>query len=415
MGKKKKRKLRMWAKVTLYSLFSLLVISSIENIEISKVSAKELSDSKIVEIKGKYNTCNLNENLKTPIFPNKTVKNEAKNNYGLQIIPLKISSSDSIKEDTKNIIVNVQKNDTPDLKLKDNEIIINNGDTFNEASLITYSNDESTNMLPNLKIESDVDTSKDGLYTVSITATNLQGNSVTEEKTVEVKTHEEVYIKEAKPVKELINNTNIDEIKYTDENIVNNIESSYEKLSSEAKKYVSIEEVEKINTIKQVLQERIDEHEEEERIKREKEEEEKKKREEAQTLAQLQAKTSTSISTAPATGGGSNPYAGGWANCTWGAWQLAHDNVGINLPAWGNAGNWLYSAQASGYATGQTPKANSIMVSSHHVAYVSSVSADGNSIYIKEGGWYGIMYNERWSPAYNASSGQDIYGYIYLD
>ncbi len=53
---------------------------------------------------------------------------------------------------------------------------------------------------------------------------------------------------------------------------------------------------------------------------------------------------------------------------------------------WGNASSWLSSAQRSGYATGNTPQAGAIIVTSEswlgHVAYVESVS--GGSITISE-------------------------------
>lgn len=48
--------------------------------------------------------------------------------------------------------------------------------------------------------------------------------------------------------------------------------------------------------------------------------------------------------------------------------------------SWGNAGQWLGSAQHAGYATGSTPVAGAIMVSREswwgHVAYVESVNGD---------------------------------------
>jgi len=56
------------------------------------------------------------------------------------------------------------------------------------------------------------------------------------------------------------------------------------------------------------------------------------------------------------------------------------------VPWGGNAGTWLYHAKAAGYATGKTPKAGAIMVSSEswwgHVAIVESVS--GKSFTISE-------------------------------
>ena len=110
--------------------------------------------------------------------------------------------------------------------------------------------------------------------------------------------------------------------------------------------------------------------------------------------------------------GGENPYWGGWANCTWGAWQLVHDTLGISLPGWGMAGNWLNDAAASGYATGSTPRVYSIAVYSWHVAFVTAVN--GDQVYIKEGNYLG-RYNERWVPASGSNyTGQTCLGYIYL-
>ena len=114
----------------------------------------------------------------------------------------------------------------------------------------------------------------------------------------------------------------------------------------------------------------------------------------------------------PVPSGGENPYYGGWSNCTWGAWQLVHDTLGISLPGWGMAGNWISDAQRSGYATGSSPKVYSIAVYSWHVAFVTAV--DGDRIYIKEGNYMGHYY-ERWVPADGLPyTGQSCLGYIYL-
>ena len=118
-------------------------------------------------------------------------------------------------------------------------------------------------------------------------------------------------------------------------------------------------------------------------------------------------------STPPETGStDGNPYYGGWANCTWGTWQLVHDTLGISLPGWGMAGNWMNDAARSGYATGSTPKVYSIAVYSWHVAFVTAV--DGDKVYIKEGNYLGHYY-ERWVPVEGLPySGQTCLGYIYL-
>lgn len=112
-------------------------------------------------------------------------------------------------------------------------------------------------------------------------------------------------------------------------------------------------------------------------------------------------------------------YPGNDTNCTWTAWQQAYNRLGISLPAWGNAKNWFSGAQASGYATGSTPRANSIVVFSAqswnnyygHVAYVSDYNSATGKIYKIEGN-YGAnhTYHADWAPAYESS----MLGYIYL-
>ncbi|MBQ9327132.1 MAG: CHAP domain-containing protein [Solobacterium sp.] len=122
--------------------------------------------------------------------------------------------------------------------------------------------------------------------------------------------------------------------------------------------------------------------------------------------------SSSPISTPAVTSTGNNPYYGGWSNCTWGAWQLTYDTLGISLPGWGMAGNWLNDARASGYATGSTPRVYSIAVYSWHVAFVTAI--DGDMVYIKEGNYLGHYY-ERWVPVEGLPyTGQSCLGYIYL-
>ena len=122
----------------------------------------------------------------------------------------------------------------------------------------------------------------------------------------------------------------------------------------------------------------------------------------------------------------SNPYpinnynsSGEWSNCTWSVWKLVYDNLGVALPAWGNAGSWYSNAQNSGYSVGSAPQVNSIICYEGHVAFVTGISSDGSKVYIKEGG-YGYDpnkgYHEGYTNAYGSReySGQPIYGYIYL-
>lgn len=76
--------------------------------------------------------------------------------------------------------------------------------------------------------------------------------------------------------------------------------------------------------------------------------------------------------------------------CTYYAWQQVYDRLGIALPNWGNAINWLNRANTAGYSTGSVAKENSIAVfqsSAHsygHVSFVTSVN--GNNMTINEGG-----------------------------
>lgn len=122
-----------------------------------------------------------------------------------------------------------------------------------------------------------------------------------------------------------------------------------------------------------------------------------------------------------------NPYpnynydgiAGDWKNCTWSVWKLVYEELGITLPNWGNAEDWAENASTT-YSIGTTPRENSIVVykNSGHVAFVTSVSADGTQIYVKEGGYgsYGNYgYHEGWTNASGIRyESQYVYKYIYL-
>jgi len=115
-----------------------------------------------------------------------------------------------------------------------------------------------------------------------------------------------------------------------------------------------------------------------------------------------------------------NPYPTNgyyWGNCTWGAWQLAYEKLGIELPGMGNAQEWYANAQADGYSVGSTPEANSIVVWSGgrsglgHVAYVDFVNDDG-TIYLEEGSGANHNYNARTADPENC--GMKLLGYIYV-
>ncbi|MGM9940477.1 MAG: CHAP domain-containing protein [Bulleidia sp.] len=212
----------------------------------------------------------------------------------------------------------------PKIALTGNSITVNNGDTFNPESFIIYVTDDSGN-LPALKIDSNVDMSTDGTYSVTYTAVDQIGNSVSKVLEVNVKTPQEV----------------LDAIA----------------AEEEARRLA-----------------------EEEAQRKAAEEEEKKRQEE------LQRVSADYPGGVPIVGNGIDPYAGGTSNCTDTAWLLAYE-AGHVLPNWGNAYAWLYNAQATGYATGYLPAVGSIAVYSNHVAYVAAV--DGDRVYIKEGGYNG--------------------------
>ena len=109
--------------------------------------------------------------------------------------------------------------------------------------------------------------------------------------------------------------------------------------------------------------------------------------------------------------GGSYPTRAGnrfsFGYCTWYVYNRRA------VPWLGNAWEWFGQAQANGYATGQTPRVGSIMVtwesSFGHVAYVESVNADG-SFTVSE------MNFVRWDVIDNRTikpGGVPLIGFIY--
>lgn len=242
---------------------------------------------------------------------------------GIQSVKVKVNLARKASEDVayqdsvgysfiEDAVIKVYADSAPKIALTSQSITVNNGDPFNPESFIIYATDDSGN-LPALKIDSNVDMSVDGTYTVTYTAIDQIGNAASRSIEVTVKTPQEV----------------LDAI-----------------AEEEARKQA----------------------EEEERIRQE--EEEKRKQEEEQ--ARQNAVYSGGV---PIVGNGVDPYAGGASNCTDMAWLLAYD-AGHVLPNWGNAYSWLYNAQATGYATGYAPSVGSIAVYSNHVAYVAAVDGD---------------------------------------
>lgn len=251
---------------------------------------------------------------------------------GIQPVTMKVNlvyndnSTDSVGYSfTRDAAVNMKVSSAPVLKLKSNEVTVNNGDTFNAESYISYINDDS-GILPALQIDaSAVDMANDGTYVASITATDLQGNKTTQYLTVNVQTPQEV----------------LDAI-----------------AAAEAQRQAE-EEAARLAA------------------------------EQAAAAAQdLGYSTASGSYLGLNYSGGGNPYSGGWSNCTYGAWQALYNATGIALPNLGNASEWYSNAAAYGYSVSGTPTAGGIAVYNGHVAYVSGVNADG-SVNIVEGGFSG--------------------------
>lgn len=54
---------------------------------------------------------------------------------------------------------------------------------------------------------------------------------------------------------------------------------------------------------------------------------------------------------------------------------------------WGNASNWLYAAQADGWATGTEPRVGAVGWTSGHVVYITGVSGDTVTYTDMNGSW----------------------------
>lgn len=282
------------------------------------------------------------------------------NKAGIQTVTLKVNlvynnnSTDSVGYSfTQDAAVNMKVVSAPQLKLKANDVTVNNGDVFNAESYISYINDDSGE-LPALQVDSqNLDMNTDGTYVVTYKAVDLQGNTTTQNLNVTVKTPQEV---------------------------LDAIAAAEEQARLEAEAAAQAEE-----------QARLEE--------------------EAARLAEQSLGASgenTNISGLGYSAGGSNPYAGGWSNCTYGAWQALYNARGISLPNLGNASEWYSNAVAYGYSVSGTPTVGGIAVYNGHVAYVDAV--DGNLVHIVEGGYSG-HYNERWVSVSGTGTKSTI-GYI---
>ena len=242
------------------------------------------------------------------------------NKTGIQTATIKVTlvNKDSATTDSvgysfiENAAVNVTTDSAPTLQLRASAVTVNNGDTFNPESYIAYINDNS-GKLPVLQINSNVDTSTDGNYSVDYTAVDLQGNKTEQVLNVTVATPQEVLDERA-------------------------AEQAAAEAAAQAQAQAEAEAQAQQNNAQ----------------------------------AQL---ANYAGNGAPVVGNGIDPYVGGEGNCTDEAWLLAYQ-AGHVLPNWGNAYSWLYNAQADGYATGYTPAVGSIAVYSHHVAYVAAVNGD---------------------------------------
>lgn len=111
--------------------------------------------------------------------------------------------------------------------------------------------------------------------------------------------------------------------------------------------------------------------------------------------------------------------------CTWFAWEQAYNNMGIQLPNFGNAKDWLTAANNAGYSTGTNAQANSIAVwdggTYGHVSYVKTVS--GATMVVDEGGRTDLDHTSSQGVAYSQSApstvgsdrwGLKLIGFIYL-
>lgn len=87
--------------------------------------------------------------------------------------------------------------------------------------------------------------------------------------------------------------------------------------------------------------------------------------------------------------------------CTYYAWEQVYDRLGVAMPNFGDAKNWLDSAARNGYSTGTVAMPNSVAVyqggSYGHVAFVTNVN--GNKMTINEGG----MFNASGTAALNGT------------
>jgi len=84
--------------------------------------------------------------------------------------------------------------------------------------------------------------------------------------------------------------------------------------------------------------------------------------------------------------------------CTWDAAEQAHTAWGIFPPWYGDAGDWIDGATASGWRVSSTPQVNTIMVLPRgdqgsgalgHVAWVLGIEDDAATVDVRSMNWTG--------------------------
>ena len=123
-----------------------------------------------------------------------------RNATGIQTVTVKVNlASTGDKEVEKRlgysfvqkVVVKLKQDSAPVVQLKSDAVTVNNGDTFNASSYISYINDDS-GILPVLSVSGEVDMDKDGEYPVTYTVSDTAGHTSTAVLTVTVKTPVEV-------------------------------------------------------------------------------------------------------------------------------------------------------------------------------------------------------------------------------
>lgn len=125
-----------------------------------------------------------------------------RNATGIQTVTVKVNlASTGDKEVEKRlgysfvqkVVVKLKQDSAPVVQLKSDTVTVNNGDTFNASSYISYINDDS-GILPVLSVSGEVDMDKDGEYPVTYTVSDTAGHTSSAVLTVTVKTPVEVAV-----------------------------------------------------------------------------------------------------------------------------------------------------------------------------------------------------------------------------